>query len=606
MVFLTQSVKTSKVKLLLFFIFFSTLAFGANECVVCHKGIEDIRDRDSGMMKEILKVADKSGHEGNDCIVCHGGNPYNKSKEYAHKGTDKYFKDHDGPKAFYPSPTDPSVVKNTCGMCHQKHVELQYTSVNTFDDHNKSLGTKKYVEYMQKLSKKETKAFKKDNNTSSHASKKGCASCHIPYAKSGLYKGGDVRISKKTKGHVLTHKIQSSRDVEVSLLDKNYTGVLQSNCASCHSKGKFISLSYKGLLELKKDHHINLQEDIHFKKGMICQDCHTSSDLHGSGFGTNESLAAVEIECQDCHGSVKKYPWELPLGFGDEFNTTVTDKKGRGVAKDVAKYLKQGYVAKKEDGYLLSSRANPLPNVVKKGNRVVVHLANGNNIKLKPLKLLKYENELSKEALVAMDKIDSHNTGLECYACHSKWSAQYYGENENRFVRWEEPALAQNGEGRVSPVIQKGKNSLTAHPHTASKKARSCESCHMSLKSMGYGIESLEKKFTKIKDINSSFNLASVLKDNQLSKLDRRGMCISCHQTIPDGNLAVSAMTHIANMSEIDIDKDMHNYILSKLLDIGAWAQVVGVGFILLIIGYLIYAKFIRKKPVNPRNEGWK
>ena len=66
-------------KIALIFILLSSLLFGANECIVCHKGIEDIRDRDSGMMKAILEVAEKAGHIGNDCIVCHGGNPYNKS-----------------------------------------------------------------------------------------------------------------------------------------------------------------------------------------------------------------------------------------------------------------------------------------------------------------------------------------------------------------------------------------------------------------------------------------------------------------------------------------------------------------------------------------------
>ncbi len=392
----------------------------------------------------------------------------------------------------------------------------------------------------------------------------------------------------------------------VSVADKNYTGVLQNNCASCHNDKKFISSSYKGLLKLQKDHYVHLEEDIHFKKGMSCQDCHTSSDLHGSGFNVRESLGTVEVECQDCHGTTAKYPWELPLRFGDEFNTTVANGKDRGVTKEISKYLKQGYVAKKEDGYLLSSRANPLPNVVKKGNLVAVHLANGDTIELEPLKLLKDKGELSKQALVAMDQVESHTSELECYACHSKWSPQYYKTKKDGFVRWESPALAQNAEGRISPVIQNGSSSFATNPHTTSKGSRTCESCHSSAKALGYGITSLEKNYTKVTDINSSFKLASILSHTQVQKLDRRGLCLSCHKTIPDGNLAVSAMVHVANMSDIDIDKNMHSYIVSKLLDIGAWAQVITVALLLLIIGYFIYAKFIKKKPVNPRNEGWK
>ncbi|WP_373069589.1 multiheme c-type cytochrome [Sulfurimonas sp.] len=608
-------------KLVFLFIFFSTLAFGENECVVCHKGIEDIRDRNSDMMKEILKIADKAGHKGNDCIVCHGGNPYNKSKEYGHKGTVKYFKNNDGPKDFYPSPTDPSINKNTCGMCHKNQVNAQYSSMmmsikvdsnetNSSTNSHAIIGSEKYIKYMQTLSQKEPNAFKEKpykHKKSSYSKGKGCAVCHIPFAEDGLYKGDDVRISKKNPYHLLTHKIQSSREVRVDVADHNYTGVAIESCVKCHKSKKFTAMSYQGLMDIKSKHHIKLQEDIHFKKGMSCQDCHTSNDLHGSGYKTNENLAAVEIECQDCHGTTKKYPWELPLGFSDEFNTTVSDSKGRGVAKEVAKYLKQGYVAEEADGYLLSARANPLTNVVKKDNTVIVHLANGKDIELKPLKLLKKEKELSSKALAAMDNVDKHTDALECYACHTKWAPQYYiDEHKNKFVRWEEPVLAQNGEGRISPVIQKEKMSLTAQPHSVSEKARTCESCHVSNKAMGMGLGSLKQNHTKLTDIQSNFKLASVLNQEQLNKLDRKGMCVSCHKSIPNGNLAVSAMVHVSQMSEVNIDKNMHSYILSKILDIGAWAQLIVLALILLIITYFIYVKFIKKKPVNPRNEGWK
>jgi len=605
-------------KLVFLFIFFSTLAFGANECVVCHKGIEDIRDRNSDMMKEILGVAKKAGHKGNDCIVCHGGNPYNKSKEYGHKGSISYFKDNNGPKDFYSNPTDPAINNNTCGMCHKSQVNAQYSSmmmgIKAIDvnETNSSIapiiGTKKYIEYMDKLSKKEPSAFveKKHHSKSSHATDKGCATCHMPYAKDSLYKGSDVRIDKEKAGHVLTHKIQSSSKVIVDVEDNNYSGIPLDTCSKCHNDKKYTARSYKGLIKISSKHHLNMQEDIHFKRGMSCQDCHTSNDIHGSGYKTNENLASVEIECQDCHGTTKKYPWELPFGFSDEFNTTVADGKGRGVAKDLAKYLKQGFVAEKEDGYLLSSRANPMPNVVKKENTVLVHLSNGKFIELKPLKLLKNEYDLTDEALIAMDFVDAHTNKLECYTCHTKWAPQYYKSKKNILIRWEEPALAQNGEGRISPVIPKGEKSITLQPHTISSDSRTCESCHTSSKILGLGLDGVKDDFSKTKEIQSAFKLASVLNEEQLDRLDRKGSCVACHKNIPNGNLAVSTLVHAAQMAEIDINKKMHNDIINVKMNVGAWAQVISVVLVLLIIMYIIYVNFIKKKPVNPRNEGWK
>jgi len=45
--------------------------------------------------------------------------------------------------------------------------------------------------------------------------------------------------------------------------------------------------------------------DIHLEKGMHCVDCHFSRDAHGDGTAKGEYAAAIEIECQDCHGSVR-------------------------------------------------------------------------------------------------------------------------------------------------------------------------------------------------------------------------------------------------------------------------------------------------------------
>lgn len=789
-------------------ILLGSFLYGANECIVCHKGIEDIRDRDSGMMKAILKVAEKAGHKGNDCIVCHGGNPYNKSVEYAHKGTVKYFKDHKGPKTYYPAPASSWINENTCGMCHPTQVKAQNNSLmmteqgkiqgamwgfgakegrehthgnyatKNPDDNASRHGTDVYRAYMEKLATMEPQAFPKEMkqipNAPSveevhkdpslavftylrqeclrcHTGSKGrsrrgdyrgigCASCHIPYSNEGYYEGGDKKTSKK-QGHLLTHQIQSSRKVKVNIHDVNYSGVPVETCSTCHNRGKRIGVSYQGLMEteyqstfdnegngqpkLHTKRYLHMQEDIHYQKGMLCQDCHTSNDLHGDGFLTGANLAAVEVECQDCHGTTKKYPWELPIGYSDEFEDKEKKGKARGVATDVAKYLKQGYVPDAEDGYILTARGNPLPKAVRRGNEIVMHLASGKDIVMKPLKLLKEQEKLSKKALVSMDVVGAHTSKMECYTCHAKWAPQCYGchvkidysegkqnvdylqashdqdihgttggmrdlkkylvpgkVTETRsYLRWEDPALAQNGEGRITPVIpgcqvtvtvvgKDGKTLLQNHiykvqdnnttvnaidmapvqPHTISKESRSCESCHASDKAIGLGVgggklnkdpskttiidlmtidgkilprntdeqmpaipnlkhdysQFIDENGTQLMTVGHHFKLSKPLDKTQRDKLDRRGVCISCHQSIPEGSLAISAMAHAAEMAEINIDTKAHADMLNKILHLGAWAQILGVIFIGLLVMFIIYYKFIKKPPVNPRNEGWK
>ncbi len=172
------------------------------------------------------------------------------------------------------------------------------------------------------------------------------------------------------------------------------------------------------------------------------------------------------------------------------------------------------------------------------------------------------------------------------------------------------------------------------HSHTVQKEARSCESCHANPKAMGYGIEGgkmwsdqradwnvglktadgamIPSKFvtqkpkienfgidwsrfvdengTPLQTVDNHWNLAGPLSNEQRSKLDRRGVCLSCHQSIPKGNLAVSAMTHIAEMAGVEVDKKEHSFILNKILNLSAWVQIL-LPILLILAIFLFYKR---------------
>jgi len=571
----------------------------------------------------------------------------------------------------------------------------------------------------------------------------GCAACHVPYSNEGFYEGGDKSINKNKRGHLLVHSIQSSREVKVKVHGVEYSGIPVETCSTCHNRGKRIGVSYQGLMEtpynatfdaegngqpkLHTKRYMHMQGDVHFEKGMLCQDCHTSNDMHGDGFLGGANAAAVEIECQDCHGTTKKYPWELPLGYSDEFNTTAATGEARGTTKTIAEYLKQGTMHPQKDGYILSARGNPLTHAVRDGDEIVVHLASGKDIQLKPLKKLKLDEKLSKKALLAMDTISVHRENMECYTCHARWAPQCYGchvkidysggkqnpdylqashdhdihgqtggmkdlkkylvdgkVTETRsFLRWENPPLSQNGEGRISPTIpgcqttitvigkdakvllqnhifkipnvegagEEGQNAIDMapiQPHTISKETRSCESCHTTPKAQGFGImgssvtkdpslttitdimtadgrilptivdeqipaianlhydysKFLDENGTQLQTVGHHWKLSAPLSKAQREKLDRSGVCLSCHIDIPSGTLAVSIITHVAKMADIKIDNTEHKEILNKAINISAWTQVI-IGIVVSIIVYLIiYNLFFKKKRYNHRSKG--
>jgi len=109
----------------------------------------------------------------------------------------------------------------------------------------------------------------------------------------------------------------------------------------------------------------------------------------------------------------------------------------------------------------------------------------------------------------------------------------------------------------------------------------------------------IDENGTQLMTVGHHWKLSQPLDEEQRSKLDRRGMCLSCHKNMPDGDLAVSALVHASEMAGIVIDREEHGSILNKILLMAAWLQVlaaVGVG------GYIIYRLFLKRK--NPRR--WK
>lgn len=417
----------------------------------------------------------------------------------------------------------------------------------------------------------------------------GCAACHSLYSNEGIYEGGDPSIEKTRPGHLLVHAMQGTRKSAVTIHGQNVSGVQVSTCAACHAAGRRIGHAYQGLMALghsdnrgpfdenglpqktnggyvfkymRNDAHHRIDKDGKMVTGLLCQDCHTTNAMHGNGNLGSTTLATIEIECADCHGTPTHYPWELPLGYGDEFGKKLDMNDARGLADEPLEVTRKfGMVYPKEDGYLLSARGNALGNVVRKANKVIVHSDAGHDFEAPTLKELAETGDWKHpaKAKTAMVSIPKHMESLECYACHSTWAAQYYGYKyvidytkksidwlkspelagkdgttadyhgqyamqqgaptygDYSHVRWENPPLGVNGEGRVTPLVgviqtvstvigEDGKVITWNHvaktkagydamelaplnPHTTSLESRECADCHGNTAAMGYGID---------------------------------------------------------------------------------------------------------------------
>ena len=94
--------------------------------------------------------------------------------------------------------------------------------------------------------------------------------------------------------------------------------------------------------KFKKAVHLN---DIHLEKGMHCIDCHFRQDSHGDGNLYNEPRAAIEIACEDCHGSIRQRAKLLTSGPA----APVAAAQG-GKPPVVGRNLARGFTTRDESG----------------------------------------------------------------------------------------------------------------------------------------------------------------------------------------------------------------------------------------------------------------
>lgn len=604
----------------------------------CHANQAPIRAHDSEMAKQIYILGAAQG-DPNGCVVCHGGDPVALWQRRLH---------HGAPKEsllieFTKTPSALSVVDKTCGQCHKEQVyrvrrsgmatgtghisavlqgwgmkpeqPLGVCAVTDTDGALPSTGTPEYQSYMLSLDARQRgiftervtdvpkKSWAEIENDSALAGyayvKEECTSCHIGLVNNGGKSSGCAacHLRFSDRGTLVTHSLQGSAKSPVVVAGRVKRGIPVETCARCHSEGRQIAASYKGALRLSNSrkyramrddvHHSSLNRYGNHSGGLLCQDCHSTRAMHGTGNIARSGRVNVEVECADCHGTPTAYPWELPIGWQDEFGSTPARGDGRGVAEVLPTEQRAGTVYAPEDGYLLTARGNPFGNVVRRGQAVVVHSATGKSYEAPVLKNLTQRDTWTTpiRAAAAMVQHPEHMSKLECYSCHSAWVPQEYGKHllvdfvktetlysaqKTDRQEWRDAVLGINGEGRVSPLaplmqqdvtlispdnaVILRRHIFTAHsaqknptiiynvlsktiedlllnhvdtsreetvlsvyrsaeeyaqqntplhkllsasftmaplaPHTVTRNARPCESCHVSPKALGYGDDS--------------------------------------------------------------------------------------------------------------------
>ncbi|MGI6655853.1 MAG: hypothetical protein ACOX5Z_03305 [Desulfobulbus sp.] len=502
------------------------------------------------------------------CSPCHLGDPLAIDKDGAHKG-------------MVLNPGDLRVVHKTCGVqgCHPEDVDKVKNSLMATNrgilstllyywgerDHQHADIT---VEHLLKSG---------ENSLALDYYRKLCATCHLWKQKNDL-PGAPAFFNEKGGGCSACHTIYPPGTPQPSLdgesadrkqeADKRphplmVKKVPEELCIRCHNRSARIGLSYKGMFESEgygtpyergrqtsqrlagNRFYLQIADDVHHRKGMVCIDCHTRDEVMGDGTSYAHYEEQLEITCQSCH--------ETRPG--------------------------------------LTQKGNQLTNVVREGPAfVLTGKVDGTRRELRPP---------DPDACLA-----SFHQRVTCAACHSTWVPQCYGchikrdrretdldkltlkntpgwwEEGRSYIRYERPMLAvwddrvvivtPGCQDLVTLIDEQGASEggfdrftmAAINPHTIQAKGRTCKDCHASTKTVGLGEGTLVRRdgqwrffpvdqgVTGVQGPTPPFDAFVTLDGTplqhgsrknlrpfnagELQRILRVGLCLDCHQGADD------------------------------------------------------------------------
>lgn len=206
-------------------------------------------------------------------------------------------------------------------------------------------------------------------------------------------------------------------------------------------EGKYISPDDPD--KFKKAVHLM---DIHAERGMHCADCHFGQDSHGDGHMYGEVAQAVEIQCQDCHGTAREKASLKTSGPASKEGKNDLSSL-RTPFGDLRFYWREGK---------LYQRSNLDPELEWQVKQVIDTLNPANadyNEKSSKAKLtLKLEDSQTEpsqcphdEVEDKKDKLAHSDSTMSCFSCHSSWVTSCAGCHLPIEANWKQKSKHYDG-----------------------------------------------------------------------------------------------------------------------------------------------------------------
>ena len=185
--------------------------------------------------------------------------------------------------------------------------------------------------------------------------------------------------------------------------------------------------------------------DIHLEKGMQCNDCHFEQDNHGNGKIYGEPRAAVEIDCIDCHGTIRKKATLLASGPGALDASVPGGGRGRHLEE---LRTPRGLRRFEWRGGRLIQRSMSEENKEWEIVQTLDTITPGNeHFSMKSLraKMMGKDGVLPAQVPDNDEALAHSNDKMTCYSCHTSWTPTCFGCHLQMTANARRPMLHNEG-----------------------------------------------------------------------------------------------------------------------------------------------------------------
>jgi len=185
--------------------------------------------------------------------------------------------------------------------------------------------------------------------------------------------------------------------------------------------------------------------DIHLEKGLQCVDCHFEQDNHGTGKIYGEPRAGVEIDCVDCHGTIRRKATLVTSGPAAPDALRPGERRGHRLDALRTPWGRRRFEWRGDQLFQRSMTDERTEwEIVQTKDTITPGNAHFSRKSLRA-KLMGRDGLALSQAPDDDSTLAHGNSSMTCYACHTSWTPTCFGCHLQMTANARRPMLHNEG-----------------------------------------------------------------------------------------------------------------------------------------------------------------